>query len=187
MNTVWASHARLPTPSPKNSFPLLDTHSNPDLESTLKQNIADAFIVASCDDELQDRWIPDEDWVWPTRQCLGKECALCDMNMGLLSKRLAFLNDRAIVLHNNNKVQTGEGSQKQNVHFYYVLGVATKQDFYQAIWDAPQCSNCSLQCTLPPQAKQSSTPPTKKAKASYARPIFPASGAHELFMWLLAF
>jgi hypothetical protein len=93
------------------------------------------------------------------------------------------VNDgRTVVLHNNNKVQTGKGSQKQNVHFYYLydLGanqpvplVATKQDFYQAIWDAPERSNCSLK-QIVPQAKKASTPPTKKAKASSARAVLPS-------------
>jgi hypothetical protein len=118
-------------------------------------------------------------------------CTLNDMNMGL-STRLTFLNNRAIVndgrtigLHNNKKVQTGKGSQKRNAHFYYVYVVgahqsvpivATKQDFYQAIWDAPEQSNCSLKRTAPPQAsKKVYTPATKKAKASSARAVSPQS------------
>jgi hypothetical protein len=80
------------------------------------------------------------------------------MNMGLSSKltfenNRATVNERTVVLHNNKKVQTGKGGQKRNVHFYYVYVlaanqpvplVATRQDFYQAIWDAPERSNRSL-------------------------------------------
>jgi hypothetical protein len=27
------------------------------------QKAADAFVLATADDEMQDRWIPDEEWV----------------------------------------------------------------------------------------------------------------------------
>ena len=123
-----------------------------------RQNAADAFMVASCDVGLHDRWIPDEDWVRFIRDSLEKDCSLHDMNMGLSSKltfgnNRATVNERTVVLHNNKKVQTGKGGQKRNVHFYYVYVlaanqpvplIATTQDFYQAIWDAPERSNRSL-------------------------------------------
>jgi hypothetical protein len=148
-----------------------------------RQNAADAFIVASCDVGLHDRWIPDEDWVRVIRDTLeNKDCTLHDMNMGLSSKltfenNRATVNERTVVLHNNKKVQTGKGGQKRNVHFYYVYVldanqpvplVATRQDFYQAIWDAPERSNRSLKWTAPsaPAIKNKvATPPTKRARA----------------------
>ena len=74
-----------------------------------RQTAADAFLEASCHDEVQGRWIPDEDWVRFIRLRLGKECLLYDMNMGL-SRKLSFLNH---VLHNNKKVQTELGGQKR--------------------------------------------------------------------------
>jgi hypothetical protein len=108
------------------------------------------------------------------------------MNMEPSTVLTFFLNNRAIVmndgcsivLHNNKQVQTGKDGQKRNVHFYYVLEginqpvplVATNQVFYHAIWDAPQRSNRSLKQTAL-QAKKASSLPTKKAKASSARPI----------------
>jgi hypothetical protein len=32
-------------------------------DMTIIQKAADAFVLATADDEMQDRWIPDEEWV----------------------------------------------------------------------------------------------------------------------------
>jgi hypothetical protein len=58
------------------------------------QKAADAFVLASAHDEMQDGWIPDEEWVRHIRSKENfKPCNVNSLCSGI-SRRFQFYNDR---------------------------------------------------------------------------------------------
>jgi hypothetical protein len=58
------------------------------------QKAAVAFVLATADNEMQDRWIPDEEWVRHIRsKAYFKPCKAISLNFGI-SRRFQFYNDR---------------------------------------------------------------------------------------------
>jgi hypothetical protein len=110
-----------------------------------------AFVKATNDISMEDKWIPDDDWVRNIHNKDGlKDCKVSHMNRSISSKRL-FTNNQYISPENNktilwNKqriVPKKSTAIKILIHFYYVVSSATssiptiRRDTkpWQAIWD----------------------------------------------------
>jgi hypothetical protein len=92
-----------------------------------------AFVKATNDIGMQDKWIPDDDWVRHIRNEDGlKDCKVSHMNRSISSKCL-FTNNRYVSPENNktilwNKqriVPKKSTAIKTLIHFYYLVSSAT--------------------------------------------------------------
>jgi hypothetical protein len=122
-------------------------------------------VLATADDEMQDRWIPDEEWVRHIRSKeYLKSCMVTNLNYGI-NKRFQFSNDRyecpfakrVLYFRNRHSVTVSPGTKK-NICFYYCLSTQNKE--------IPEISN-RLDPNPNPNRKKA---PTKKSVAKKAAP-----------------
>jgi hypothetical protein len=116
-----------------------------------------AFVLATSDDEMQDRWIPAEEWVHHIRIKENfKSCKVNSLNFGI-SKKFQFSNDRyecpfakqvlyltyTHYLTATKKIGEKE-AEKKNIAFYFYLSTQNKA--------APEISNqlelCGKTCGI---------------------------------------
>jgi hypothetical protein len=148
------------------------------------QQASAAFVLATADDEMQDRWIPDEEWVRHIRSKeYFKPCQVNSLNAGI-SRRFQFLNDRyecpfakqvIYLIHRHYLTvtkKTGEKeAEKKNILFYFYRSTPSKEipkisnqlEFWQDVWDSIKAKgekrNLKRQLTQPgPNDREPTTP-----------------------------
>ena len=123
-----------------------------------RQNAVKAFLdLVSCDDDVLDRWIPDEDWARQIRENGERDCLIVNLNRGMSAQCMwqnnhASIQGLATIYYNKKYVRTSKSiANKKSISFYYVLGagkpppiVPSDQCFNQSLWDDPERSNRSL-------------------------------------------
>jgi hypothetical protein len=91
-------------------------------DMSIIQKAANAFVLATADDEMQDRWIPDEEW---KRHIRSKEyykpCMVISLNFGI-SGRFQFYNMTGMNAHLKSELHAQIGGKKYIADKTYVVG-----------------------------------------------------------------
>jgi hypothetical protein len=116
------------------------------------QKAADAFVLATADDEMQYWWIPDEEWVHHIQSKeYFKPCNVNSLQSGI-SRRFQFYNDRyacpfaeqvLYFMHKHYVTMSKTTGEKKNIVFYFYLSTQNKEipeisnrlEVWQDVWD----------------------------------------------------
>jgi hypothetical protein len=149
---------------------------------------ADAFVLATADDEMQDRWIPDEEWVRHIRiKEYLKPCVVNSLNFGI-SRRFQFYNDRyecpfagrvLYFMHKHYVTVSKTTGEKKTIYFYFYLSnqnkaipeISNQLEVWQDVWDGIKANGDSRINNLKREA--TTTPVGKKNLSKKPRLVSP--------------
>ena len=120
------------------------------------QQASDAFVLATANDEIQDRWIPDEEWVHHIRSKeYLKPCMVNSLNSGI-SRKFQFYNDRyecpfaervlSYFIHKHQVTVSKTTGEKKTIYFYFYLSTQKKAipEISNRLWSKGKPSSVSV-------------------------------------------